>query len=355
MFRGRGRSSKIVLIGIALLMLFSMVPLTAMAAEPTFTLSVSPETSSEGQQVNVKVIGSDLADVYGYELKLTFDAQQLSYVKTVSALSGFSVPPKDTTGGKLVFAHTKIGNTAGVNGTVELATITFTALSKVAGEALVTLDNVRLVKSDLKASDVAAKATANIKITAVEEVKPITFTDLDGHWAKNAIERAATLGIVNGYTDGTFRPTNNVTRAEFTAMIARAFSLESASGVTPEFADAAQLPNWAKTAIAEAAAAGIVTGYADKTFRPNQLITRTEMTAILVRVLDLQLDANAQLTFADTDKIAAWARPSVAAAVKAGIVKGSGGNNFTPMSNASRAEAVSVIISGLDYLAAQQQ
>ncbi|WP_245946715.1 S-layer homology domain-containing protein [Paenibacillus cellulosilyticus] len=351
MFSIKYRYGQVGLIGIVLLLLLTitMNPLTAMAAQPSFSLKVSSQTSPEGQQVSVTVIGTNLTDVYGYELQLTFDNKLLSYVKTVSAISGFSIPPKDTTGGKLLFAHTKIGDTDGLSGTVELATITFIASSDSSGNANITLNNVKLVTSDRKTEEAAPEVNVSIPVAPIDEVKPITFSDLDGHWAKDAIERAAALGIVSGYPDGTFRPKNNVTRAEFTTMITRTFALQSATGVTPDFADAAKLPNWAKTAIAEAAAAGVVTGYADGTFRPNQLITRTEMTAILVRVLGLQLNAQEKPTFADTDQIAAWAQPSIAAAVNAGIVKGSGGNKFSPASNASRAESVTIIMTALDY------
>lgn len=337
-----------------LLLTLTMSPLSAMAAQASFKLEVNSQASPEGQEVSVKVIGANLTDVYGYELQLTFDNELLSYVKTVSPVSGFSVPPKDTTGGKLLFAHTNIGKTDGLSGSVELATITFIASDKLSGYASVTLDYVKLVTSDLMTEEATPKVSASIPIAPIKEVTPITFSDLNGHWAKAAIERAAALGITSGYPDGTFRPGNKVTRAEFTTMITRAFTLKSATGVTPEFADAAKLPGWAKTAIAEAAAAGIVTGYADGTFRPNQLITRTEMTAILVRVLELQLNAQAKPTFADTNQIAAWAQPSVAAAVNAGIINGTGGNKFSPNSNASRAESITIIMAALEYQAGEQ-
>ncbi|MBD3921762.1 S-layer homology domain-containing protein [Paenibacillus sp. PR3] len=352
----KGISVKLTVIVIVLLMQFTMVPFMAMAAkEPSFALTISPQTTTEGQQVNVSVIGSNLTDVYGFELQMSFDDKLLRYEKSASAIAGFSVPPKDASGDKLLYAHTKIGKSAGESGTVELAIFTFTALDKTAELAVVTLDNVKLVNSDLKSTEAAVNVSTIIPIQAVEEAMPIRFTDLNGHWANNAIVRAATMGIVNGYADGTFRPDNKITRAEFTAMITRAFELKAITvGVTPEFADAAQLPGWARTAIAEASAAGIITGYSDHTFRPNQLITRTEMAVIIVRVLELPQDASGKPTFADSDSIPAWARPSIAVAVEAGIIKGSSGNQFLPKGNASRAEAVTVIAAGLDYLAAVQ-
>jgi len=353
------RYGKAGLIGIVLLLLLTLTihPSTAAAAQASFTLEVSSQSSAEGQQVSVKVIGANLIDVYGYELQLTFDNKLLRYVKSVSPISGFFIPPKekDTADGKLLFAHTNIGKTDGLTGTVELATFTFIAAGKSSGDADITLDNVKLVTSDLKTETAVPSVSASIAIAPITEAAPITFSDLNGHWAKAAIERAAALGITSGYPDGTFRPGNKVTRAEFTTMITRAFTLQSTTGITPAFADAAKLPQWAKTSIAEAAAAGIVTGYADGTFRPNQLITRTEMTAILVRVLDLQLKAQEKPTFADTDQIPAWAQPSVAAAVNAGIIHGIGGNKFSPSSNASRAESITIIMAALDYQTGEKE
>lgn len=175
--------------------------------------------------------------------------------------------------------------------------------------------------------------------------KPV-FTDISsGHWAKSAIEQAVERGIVTGYTNGTFQPDKRVTRAEFVTMIARALNL-TGSGDSHTFADQASIPAWAQDAVTQAASIGLTQGYADGTFRPNQQITRLELIVLIVRASGIELDPSATVSFADADQIPAWARPYVAAAVQAGYAKGVGGNRFAPASIASRAEAA-VFIMGM--------
>ncbi|WP_080831995.1 S-layer homology domain-containing protein [Cohnella massiliensis] len=173
------------------------------------------------------------------------------------------------------------------------------------------------------------------------ESPAIEFSDTAGHWAEASIRQAAYLGIVNGYPDGEFRPDAPATRIEFTAMLGRAFKLEGESS-SPDFAD--EIPSWARSYVAQAAAKGIVTGYADKTFRPNGTLTRVEMTVMAVRALGLPTDPAASPGFADDDRIPQWARPYVAAAYEAGLVGGTGGNLFSPNREATRAEAVGLLL-----------
>lgn len=309
-------------------------------ANATFELKLK----FSNKDVKLSIMGHGLTDMYAYDLELSYDENILSFSKAETSIAGFSVEPI-LSANTIRIAHTKIGETSGEKGNVELSAVTFKRIAS--GETAIKLSSIKLVDSKLDMVTLEPKVTA----TVIDDLHSLTFSDIKGHWAEAAIERAAALGITSGYPDGTFRPSNKVTRAEFTTMITRTFTLPSGTGMTTDFADAAQLPQWAKTSIAEAAGAGIVTGYADGTFRPNQLITRTEMTAILVRVLDLQLKAQEKPTFADTDQIPAWAQPSIAVAVNAGIIKGAGGNKFSPKSNASRAEAITIVMAALDYQA----
>ncbi|MBU5444757.1 S-layer homology domain-containing protein [Paenibacillus sp. MSJ-34] len=172
--------------------------------------------------------------------------------------------------------------------------------------------------------------------------------DIAGHWAAEAIRKAAELGIVTGYEDGTFRPNHHVTRGEFTAMLGRALKWRGDHAVVA-FADKERIPAWAQAFVAEAVGAGVVKGYEDNTFRPDKTINRTELAVMIARAAGLATDPKAELSFADADRIPAWARPYIAAAVDAGLVKGRGNNLFVPNDNASRAEAVTLILSLLEY------
>lgn len=103
-----------------------------------------------------------------------------------------------------------------------------------------------------------------------------------GTWYDAAINTLTSKGIVNGYEDGSFRPGRMVTRAEFVAMAMR-FSGASPSGTGRRFEDVPQT-HWAVGYIQAAAGAGIISGYSDGTFRPDQYITRAEAVTILNRV-----------------------------------------------------------------------
>ncbi|WP_260405396.1 S-layer homology domain-containing protein [Paenibacillus sp. 598K] len=335
---------KVLLLCLSLMLSLSLLPFTAFAQDASFSLSVNNDSPAVGQNIQVTVTGDQLTDMYGYEINLTFDSNRLRYVKASSPLPGFSVPmaPKD---GKLVFAHTKVGKVAGEDGKAVLATITFEAIGTSHKPTVVGLSKVELVKSDLTSTIHAP--LVELEVTPVG--KPVTFNDLNGHWAKEEIEWAAGLGFVNGYTDNSFRPQNHVTRAEFTAMIVRALELESTSSTVLDFADLERIPEWAKPFISEALSAGIVTGYQDGTFRPQRLINRAEMAVMVMRTLDGNPDIGLKPTFEDSDSIAAWAQPSVAAAAEAGLLNGRGNNRFEPAANTTRAEAVVLILRLMDY------
>ncbi|WP_405155677.1 S-layer homology domain-containing protein [Paenibacillus sp. FSL K6-0108] len=174
--------------------------------------------------------------------------------------------------------------------------------------------------------------------------------DIGNHWAAAAIEQAISRGIVNGYQDGNFRPNAPATRAEFIVMLARAFELPASSKALT-FKDASKIPAWAQSFIAQAVEQGIISGYTDETFRASGKVSRMEMTVMLVRALGLPVESNAALTFADANKVPAWAVPYIAAASDAGLVKGTGKNLFNPLAEATRAEVVTLLISASEFQA----
>lgn len=112
--------------------------------------------------------------------------------------------------------------------------------------------------------------------------KSVAFSDVPaGEWYTEAVETLAALGIVNGYPAGGFRPDQPITRAEFATMVARL-----ATGAEEELAfDDLPGDHWARGAIATNARYGWVTGYTDGTFRPENNITRGEVVTIMNRVL----------------------------------------------------------------------
>ncbi|WP_419876154.1 asparaginase domain-containing protein [Candidatus Pristimantibacillus sp. PTI5] len=172
------------------------------------------------------------------------------------------------------------------------------------------------------------------------------FTDIAGHWAEAAIKEAVASGIVKGYMDGNFKPNNTVTRAEFAVMLMGALKAEG-EGAALAFTDQAKIAAWAKEAVAHAVKAEIISGYPDGTFRPGANILRMEMVSMIAGGAGLTLDPNAVTSFADNDDIPAWAMGAVKAVSDKGIIQGRTGNVFAPKATASRADAITVIMNML--------
>ncbi len=113
-----------------------------------------------------------------------------------------------------------------------------------------------------------------------------SFSDIkDGAWCCRAVSTLTNMGIIKGYTDGTFRPNADITRAELATIIARFAKLDVN---TETFSDITG--HWAQKSIELAAGNGWINGYTDGTFRPNKSIIRAETFAMINRVLDRQTE-----------------------------------------------------------------
>ncbi|SDD51224.1 Cadherin-like beta sandwich domain-containing protein [Paenibacillus sp. UNCCL117] len=163
------------------------------------------------------------------------------------------------------------------------------------------------------------------------------LTDIDRHWAEQAIRKGVADGLVDGYPNGIFRPDAAVSRAEFTLMLHRALRWQNDQDL--RFQDQSDIPDWAKEAVAAAVQAGVIAGYPDDTFRPAAPINRAEATVMIAKAAGLPASA-LMTTFADDEAIGGWASPYIEAARKAGLVQGQEGNRFEPQASTTRAEAV---------------
>lgn len=173
------------------------------------------------------------------------------------------------------------------------------------------------------------------------------FSDANSHWAKDAIAKAAKLGITSGYADGTFKPERQVTRGEFVAFLARAFAW-NADGAQSNFADMDTMAPWVKPYAAIAANKGITSGYADGSFRPDKAITRAEAAVMAAKALGFASADASATSFADDKDIPSWARGYVHRMVSEGLLHGRGNNQFAPAANLTRAESVVLILLMMD-------
>lgn len=122
---------------------------------------------------------------------------------------------------------------------------------------------------------------ANKSLGYVDEAT-ISFSDVKpGTWAAKQIAIAVNAGYVDGYPDGTMQPDRKVTREEVSVMVAKAFGLQLNSEATSVFTDVVSISNAGKGAVGALVAAGVLKGYPDGSFRPNKVITREEAVVIL--------------------------------------------------------------------------
>lgn len=172
------------------------------------------------------------------------------------------------------------------------------------------------------------------------------FSDLPpNHWAYDAVVQLASKGINQGYGDGTFRGDNYITRYEAATMISKELASKSLLkiGRAVTFAD---LPanHWAYDNVNVLSGMGLISGYTDGTFRGYQNITRYEMSMILANVLkdNGATPATGAMPFTDVSEDS-WAAPAVKLLAAKGINQGYGDGTFHGNNIITRYEAASML------------
>jgi len=182
----------------------------------------------------------------------------------------------------------------------------------------------------------------------------VMFKDMTKHWARADVSLLASKFIVTGNTATTFAPARNITRADFAEFIARGIGLEGDRSGGAKFSDVSTTSPSAAF-IGAVSKAGIVEGGTDGKFRPNAAITREEMATMLIRAMNyVGVQAPASSTalngFKDKAKVSGWAKSGMEMCVTAGIIQGSTTQTINPQSNATRAEAAIMIKRFLEYV-----
>ena len=200
------------------------------------------------------------------------------------------------------------------------------------GGKIVTVDGVQMIEF----------STMHLSKFAVIEGQA-TYPDIAVHWSKKYVESMGDKHIVAGYPDGTFKPENAVTRAEFAKLLVESMGYGSMT-YEGTFSDV-DAADWHAECVAAAVANGIIKGYEDGTFQPDKSITRLEMTAMLSNAVKnnlLESENKVLASFADDAAIATWGRTSAAKAVEAGLINGMDGA-FNPEGTTTRAQAATAI------------
>jgi arabinogalactan endo-1,4-beta-galactosidase len=174
----------------------------------------------------------------------------------------------------------------------------------------------------------------------------IVFSDLaKADWAKQSIGFLAARGIISGFADHSFRPGDSVTRAQFLHMLMELLDVpaNSNSSTFSDVKDGA----WYTSSITAAQKLGIVNGKSDGSFGVNDEISREEMSVLIYRAAqaaNVKIDEEASAeAFADQAQISAYAAEAVQAMQRSGLVRGIGQGAFAPKSHATRAQAAVIL------------
>ncbi len=158
-------------------------------------------------------------------------------------------------------------------------------------------------------------------------------------WAAESIATLKDLGVVSGVDGANFEPDADITRAEFTKMVAVLFGLEIGAADT-HFEDCAA-DEWYTPYIVAATEAGFINGINDTEFAPDATITREQACAILARAL--KAVGEGELTFTDAADVEEYAKAAIAALAEMGIINGYEDGSFAPANNITRAEAAKIM------------
>ena len=172
------------------------------------------------------------------------------------------------------------------------------------------------------------------------------YTDTTGHWAEKQISNLSKNGIIAGYSDGTFKPNNNMTRAELVTVINRLLgNVKESTKYVPDI----NVKDWYYSEIKKGLESGFIEGDADGNVRPKDLITREEAICMIQRAIVPLNTYETVPSFYDYDNVSKWAKSSLNAFVNKNYINGYNDNTIKPKNNITRAEVITLINNIVDY------
>ena len=352
----------------------------------------------KGDVVYLDVKLNKAYEVYAYELCLEYDADFLKYKSLKDDVSDESdILLEDNKDGELMIVFSEKGD-ADIKGNRKVSTLEFSSLKS--GNTTIIVKSVKLVFEDMTYLiteeldydvDVSIRSkkvqsggggggggsrpsgtsgikisggdvtTSGISIPAEPEIIPEAkeeadknefFSDVDKeHWAYQYIASMAEKGIINGFEDNTFKPEESITRAEFAKMIMTGEVVENSSDTT--FSDVDENV-WYYDAVCNAASIGLICGVGDGRFLPDENITREEAAVIMYRFAEYKnkslLPFRMNINFDDEEDISDFAVGSIDALYTAEVINGSDDGNFYPKKSISRAESATMIYNLLSII-----
>ena len=178
---------------------------------------------------------------------------------------------------------------------------------------------------------------------ATVDVSDIFIDVAPNAWYKDAVQYAYDNGLMTGISDTEFAPEATTTRAMIVSILARLENVTSAESAG--FNDVTD--EWYATAVNWAASVGVVNGYEDGTFRPNQPITREQLAAILMNYVSYKgedVSARASLdAYSDAENVSTWATDTMSWAVAEGYITGMTADTLQPQGSATRAQVAAIL------------
>ncbi|KAB8126663.1 phosphatase PAP2 family protein [Gracilibacillus oryzae] len=171
------------------------------------------------------------------------------------------------------------------------------------------------------------------------------LSDIKGNFAEEQIQTWIDNGLITGYPDGSFKPNNFMTRAEFMSLVNRTFGFTEETDINYE--DVAK-DAWYYEDVTKAVEAGYLHGYPDNTIKPQDSITRQEAARMIAEITNLNENEEAANSFTDAASIPSWSKGSVGGMLTEDIMAGYPDGSFKPLNNITRAEAVITLDNALD-------
>ncbi|MET3938307.1 hypothetical protein ABIC22_001119 [Paenibacillus sp. PvP094] len=177
----------------------------------------------------------------------------------------------------------------------------------------------------LSTSLVVSMLSLSLSVSAEVATSKNSFTDIDHSYAKTEITKLVEQGILTGFSDGTFKPSDSVTRAQLAKIMVGALKLQPDTSEASQFKDVKE-DQWYAGYVGALVKSGIAQGTSKDSFSPNKNVTREELAVFFVRAFGWnQQDVTSQTSkpqLFDLDQVSNWAKDSVALAYQSGFIKG---------------------------------
>jgi uncharacterized protein YjdB len=201
------------------------------------------------------------------------------------------------------------------------------------------------VPTYVKENEVTINSTTNSTYMLLNNDN--TFSDIQKHWGKDHIEFLANKFIVKGISASAYAPNQSLTRAQFATLLIKGLGLEPNSSRADQFSDVSS-KDWFFNEVGTAVETGLISGYPNGTFKPNQKISRQEMAVMVNNALKFaQYNEEGTIenviSFVDAHAMDSWSQQAVTTVAMAGILEGMPGGSFEPDKDTTRAQGAVVI------------